>query len=101
MSGDHNFPSLVFFIKLFIIIDFPLLELITIMFLVIHVNSPFLQLLHRNVIFDKPITVVLQINNVIDGNVQKPNHNVESLLIYLHDVVNPCDYHEKGVQYDK
>jgi hypothetical protein len=70
-------------------------------FFVIHVNSSFFEFFHGNVIFDEPVAVVFEVNNVIDGNVQKPDHDVESFLVNFHDVVHPKNYHEEGVGSDK
>ena len=71
------------------------------MFFVIHVDSSFFEFFDGNVIFDEPVAVVFEVNNIIDGNVQKPDHDIESFLVNFHDIVHPKDDHEKGVGNDK
>lgn len=59
MSGNHNLPGLILLINLLILLDLPLLKLITIMLLVIHINPSLLELLYGDIVFDKPVAVVL------------------------------------------
>ncbi len=89
MSRDHDFSCFVFLINFLIFFDFFLFKLIAVMFFVIHVDSSFFKFFDGNVIFDKPVAVIFEVNNVIDGNIQKPYHDVESFLVNFHDIVHP------------
>jgi hypothetical protein len=97
MSCYHDFPCLVFLIELLVFFYFFLLKLVTVVLLIVHIDSSVLKFFDRDIILYKPITVILEINDIVYGYVQEPYHNVEALLIDLHDVENPDQKHQNGV----
>ncbi len=97
MSCYHDLPGLILFIKLLIVVNLFFLKLITVMLLVIHVNAPLLQFFNGYVVLDKPIAIVFQVHDIINGNVQKPDHDIKPFLVDFHNVVDPNYNHEQGV----
>lgn len=89
MPCNHYLPGFVLFVELFVVIDLLLLELVAVVLLVIHMNTSVLEFLDRNIVLDEPITIIFQINDVIYGNVQEPNHNIKTFLINFHYVEYP------------
>ena len=99
MLSDHDFSGHIILIYLLVFINNLFFILITIMLLIIHRYPLSLKLLDSGIIFYKPHTICLKVDNIIYGYVQKPNHNIKLFLIESHDIVYPqyqhCESHYK------
>jgi len=97
MSGNKNFSRLISLVQIFISVIFLRNILVNIIVLSL-VQSFYLQLFYCDVTLQKLVAIVLQIDYIISGNVQKPNHDIEPLLIHFQDIVNPNQHHKHSVE---
>ena len=93
MLRDHDLPGHIILIYLLVFINDSFFILVTIMLLVIHRYPLSLKLFDSGIIFDKPHTISLQVDNIIYGYIQKPYHNIKLFMVESHDIVYPQYQH--------